>query len=228
MRKYTSEEEVAFGQTLETSACRSPAEGRALPLHTAAARAAFARRVAAVCPDAASWRADPQALWTTFVSQFGVRHQTRKVQRIQRFILGFSPVLGENIVSYLSRFEAELAAIEDESPHVLGGELALPVYLKTSLEHVPQCRLVFAKRATKSHADYEKYKRYLIQSFEDIHSRLNRLTRPKCLLLIHIRWLRTRVGCSRLTILVHRMMTHVGMGLNKIQVSSILWHLFLV
>ena len=89
MRNYTSEKEVAFGQTLETSACRSPAEGRALPLHTAAARAAFARRVAAVCHDAASWRADPQALWTTFVSQFGVRHQTRKVQRIQRFILGF-------------------------------------------------------------------------------------------------------------------------------------------
>ncbi len=79
-------------------------------------------------------------------------------------------MLGENIVSYLSRFEAELAAIEDESPHVLGGELALPVYLKTSLEHVPQCRLVFAKMATKSHADDEKYKRYLIQSFEDIHS----------------------------------------------------------
>ena len=170
MRKYTSDEEVAFGQTLETSARRSPAEGRALPLHTAAASAAFTRRVAAVCPDAASWRADPQALWTALVAQFGVRHHTRKVQRIQRFIIGFSPVVGENIVAYLSRFEAELAAIEDESPNVLGGDLALPVYLKTALDHIPQCRLVFAKMATKSHADYEKYKRYLIQSFEDIHS----------------------------------------------------------
>ncbi len=87
------------------------------------------------------------------------------MQRVQNFILGFSPLPGEIIYSYLDRFERELAAIDIESPRTLGGELALPLYLQTSLKHIPQCAAVFARMMGKSNRSYDKYKRYLKNAY---------------------------------------------------------------
>ena len=42
-----------------------------------------------------------------------------------------------------------MAAIEVESPRVVGAKVAVPVYLQTSLKHTPQCCTVFAKMLDK-------------------------------------------------------------------------------
>jgi hypothetical protein len=132
-------------------------------------RESFARRVAIVYSGPEVWRADPHALWNVVVSTFGQRHEIRKMQRVQKFMLGFSPLAGDTIYAYLDRFEREIAAIEVESPNTLGAELALPLYLQTSLKHIPQCAAVFARMLGKDNRPYAKYKRYLFNSYEDVH-----------------------------------------------------------
>jgi len=140
---------------------------RALPPSISSAREAFARRVVIACHSPEEWRADPRALWNLVVSNFGQRHEHRKILRVQSFIKGFSPINGESLHAYLTRFETEIAAIELESPNLLGSELAMPLYLQTSLQHIPQCQVVFAKMLGKDKRPYSKYRRYLLNAYEE-------------------------------------------------------------
>ena len=140
---------------------------RALPPSIRSAREAFASRVVIACHSSEEWRADPRALWNLVVSNFGKRHEFRKILRVQNFIKGYSPINGESLHAYLTRFEQEIAAIELESPNILGSELAMPLYLQTSLQHIPQCQVVFAKMLGKDNRPYSKYRRYLLNAYEE-------------------------------------------------------------
>jgi hypothetical protein len=140
---------------------------RALPPSINSAREAFARSVAIACHSSEEWRADPRALWNAVVANFGQRHEFRKILRVHNFIKGFLPINGESLQAYLTRFEQEIAAIELESPNLLGSELAMPLYLQTSLQHIPQCQVVFAKMIGKDKRPYSKYRRYLLNAYEE-------------------------------------------------------------
>ena len=46
----------------------------------------------------------------------------------------------------------------------------MPLYLQTSLQHIPQCQVVFAKMIGKDKRPYSKYRRYLLNAYEEPHS----------------------------------------------------------